>query len=522
MALICSSRTHFKIQPMFCYGKAAHLSHCECRRPCINLHRHHCIPAAMIWLKLLLAQAVRMAGRNRADVTAATLAECFEPHAVRNGMSFCTYSDENEMVKKSRLDISAVQKHRHLIKDIHAACEGNLCLKKSDVKAALTILYKKLGHNWSMNSVQREDWLETLTRRIRNMTQNVQQAVWRRPTWIQNELPFMAPDAKNDDVTAGEASEASAKANFYGYDSEINLAWRATPGAKHKDISQPLKVEDGANDSDPVFATWEDGDSHVVPGLTAGQLKNISASQAPTAKGSGTLWSGEHIPTKHKLTINQKVDRTLLIVLFEQSKCILILRVNLFGALEDASKTLPKNDPVLQKAVNFMVPIAQLYATADIERHMLIKVRNDRLQDISLAPKPKKSNIKKRPAASMDTAETDTGDAPPLLKRPSHAPDTEKPEPVKSILKHPADKTPENKPALDSMDEPVEEEGEEEIGVETKSTSEEEEEEKDKAGPNQQGLRMAEPAHLRTDVEPLIWDDMPNLPMTTLELLFKP
>ena len=104
---------------------------------------------------------------------------------------------------------------------------------------ALTIVYEKIGHTWGMTSAQRDDWLDTLTHRIRNMTQNVQQAVGRRPAWIQNELPFLAPGAAKANATANAAIEASAQAEFYGYDSELNLAWRALPGGKHKDSANP-------------------------------------------------------------------------------------------------------------------------------------------------------------------------------------------------------------------------------------------------------------------------------------------
>ena len=53
--------------------------------------------------------------------------------------------------------------------------------------------------------------------------------------------------------------------------------------------------------------------------------------------------------TNHIITLAQKVDRHLLLVLKEQQKQVLIMRIDHFGFIEDQAKQLNPNDEILEK-----------------------------------------------------------------------------------------------------------------------------------------------------------------------------
>ena len=68
------------------------------------------------------------------------------------------------------------------------------------------------------------------------------------------------------------------------------------------------------------------------------------------ARETGVLFEGEHCKTQHKVTINQKVDRNLLMVVHEQNKMVMSFKMSIFGPIADETQRLPKTDEVLMRA----------------------------------------------------------------------------------------------------------------------------------------------------------------------------
>ena len=197
---------------------------------------------------------------------------------------------------------------------------------------------------------------------------------------------------------------------------------------REKLASLPLIVPPGSADSDIVVATWAGGHSHEVPGLSIGRLKEILG----RGHSTGDLWCETHCESKHKLTVKQRVDRCLLLSLYEQQQQILQLRLNLFGKVEDEAKQLPKEHPTLQKALSLLIPLATKYAKNEIKKQDLKTLRDSEMKNIVPSP------CLKRPAASQakeedevvtsGASDDDTPEPPKSKKRPSAAPKAEQAE----------------------------------------------------------------------------------------------
>ena len=108
----------------------------------------------------------------------------------------------------------------------------------------------------------------------------------------------------------------------------------------------------GADDSEAIVAKWPDGETHIITDLTWGQLRGLQV-RTPGAVAAGPLWAGETHDTHHALQIEQRVDRPLLMSLYEQSRQMLQSRQNIFGEVKDHSKQLRADDPTCKAAWRF-------------------------------------------------------------------------------------------------------------------------------------------------------------------------
>jgi hypothetical protein len=132
----------------------------------------------------------------------------------------------------------------------------------------------------------------------------------------------------------------------------------------------------------------------------------------------------------NKLTLNQRVDRHLLLSLFEQSRQTLQVRVDASGELEDQSAQLPDSHPVLEKAISFMKAIAVQYKDGKVGKSELKDLRDKNLKDLpELSGKTRaKGAARPKPSSSASAADsksleraTTTSASEPLHKRPAAA-----------------------------------------------------------------------------------------------------
>ena len=144
-----------------------------------------------------------------------------------------------------------------------------------------------------------KDWVKTITNRIANLNRKVAQGCLRNPNapWVKK-LPW----------NTGLTAEALA----CGFDEEHLLAWAAPPNKPaDKVLSLPLVVDHQALPHATVLAKFADGTVREVLGLTMGRLKSLM--DRTTSTFYGHLHEFEAIDTKHKITVVQRVDRSLLI-----------------------------------------------------------------------------------------------------------------------------------------------------------------------------------------------------------------
>ena len=180
-----------------------------------------------------------------------------------------------------------------------------------------------------------------------------------------NKTPMKRPSALKD------SSKPNAFNKFIvSFSEELNVAIKSTLPSGKKEPSYPIEVTDDSKNE--VIALWPNGESHVVPGLTA---KNARIQQGKQ-KGEGILWEGTQKGTNHKITLKQRVDTKLLLSLFEQKAQRLSINLEVFGLIQDQHKQLKCDDPIVVKGIELMKPIAEKFANAQLSRDELKTERN--------------------------------------------------------------------------------------------------------------------------------------------------
>jgi hypothetical protein len=131
-----------------------------------------------------------------------------------------------------------------------------------------------------------------------------------------------------------------------------------------------------------MTATWDDGMVWNIAGLTVKRWRaKCEAKRRPKTE---QLWEGTHHSSHNKLLLSQRTDRGLLLSFFEQGRQICSFPVKLFGPLpEPQPGAVPKNNETLQKAVDFLTPLCEGYATGQIVDGVeLKKIRDEKLKEL--------------------------------------------------------------------------------------------------------------------------------------------
>ena len=338
--------------------------------------------------------------------------------AQKKGRLFCKYPCEVEQLAKSTLNIKSVYAHHDLL-EVLKKMQTNLSFPKKVVRKGMEVLVKDLKDEFALKPEQVEDYINTTTKRIRCLGRVVMQGdsknkhvgwvkdlPWNRAGDVEHEAEACEgksstkgkrgntgkkgasgseASSRNASSTSGaEASSLSldvACANdlIYEFNEELVVCVRTPLDGGPQDISLPLSVPSSGSDADIVMATWASGDTHEVPGLTIGRLKEV------LGRGSsvGDLWVATQKETKHKLTIKQRVDRCLLLSLFEQQRQILQLRMNLLGPVDDENRQLPKGHPTLEKALAIMVPLGTKFANSKMSKAELKLARDAEIKKVA-------------------------------------------------------------------------------------------------------------------------------------------
>ena len=266
--------------------------------------------------------------------------------------AFLKYSDCGD---KSKCDSNRdhIKAAEVFLKKIHRLSENFSITDKTWDEAFEFIdkvMHEQWPEKWKWNENQRKDWITTMTRRARNIVWHMKDFAKHKPNWLKDSMPWVfeppeeLPTAKGcggprreDEQADGTTTSAfvrdararvaatAPKIYTYGWKMEANLAFRLEAGLTHKDheISLPLSLEGLADfdEADMVVAAWPDGHKAEIPEMKVRRLRQILS----TSRGreAAVLFEAFIPRNKHKLTIDQRPDRGLLISVYEQQKQIL-------------------------------------------------------------------------------------------------------------------------------------------------------------------------------------------------------
>jgi hypothetical protein len=313
--------------------------------------------------------------------------------------------------------------------------------------------------NFAMNNEQVADWKTCIENRIMNMNfiMNQQTRKPTKPKWFLN-LPFIevvVHDSKHSLPAATEAPVPEAAVTStaltalidvnkqvfkdgyaFGFHWDILLAWRCPENhiiEKNKELSMPLLTEEleAADETNLVKWTWSDGHSIVFDFCTVGALK-LKQRQNIAKLGAPCAWEGEHVVTHNRISVSQRVDRNLLLSIYEQNKQVGMLKMSHFGEIQNEHQQIEPTHPVAIAAYKFFIPIAKAYAENTITREQITIKRDEGLRNLGIlngsrrGPRVKAAPTEQPVTASPAAHEVDSIEAkapaaaqpaPPATKR---------------------------------------------------------------------------------------------------------
>ena len=345
--------------------------------------------------------------RQRIELDAPALAECLMPFARASGPSFLNYKDEakNCMDAKVVHGPEGIEGSKEWMKAIQAINPSMQPPKKTTAVQALFLIREELKETpkWAKLTKKEDlrDWEETLSRRLRNPLRVVAQALSKSkpPAWVLDFVPKAAEAAEaaedrdplgdlpaggspKEELTDAVIEECLASLEpvdedpfEYGLNEELMLPFRKRKGSDICDTGLPIVVDPEAAPEDEVVGKFIDGTEHGI-GITNAEW----ALKWPSQQASKCLYETEHKISKHKITIKQRPDRKhILMSIYEQGKQILQVAMRDFG--EAGSEKLPDDHPTVVASLEFLTPLADLYAQGGHTPASLKVERDQRLKE---------------------------------------------------------------------------------------------------------------------------------------------
>jgi hypothetical protein len=262
-------------------------------------------------------------------------------------VAFCKYSDESKNVKDAKLvhGRRGVEGHTELLQALYNI-QPNLCFSKAVMEQALQLMLKKGAKKWKLSIPEQDDWLTTMTRRVRNLCRVVSQALLKQPQpiWMKHvPLVVTSPSAKR-------AVKPPAKYK-YTFDNELQLPVRTRLSDNFTEPGLPMTADSNLDSDGFLMAEWPDGELAAMPGMTPESLRGMIKAKAGSC---GELFGMDHKESNNRVSLRQKIDRTLLMVAYEQSKILVCVRMNLFAKIEDERCQTDPEHPACKAAVEFL------------------------------------------------------------------------------------------------------------------------------------------------------------------------
>ena len=366
------------------------------------------------------------------------------------GLNWIVYQDENPHPGKSKMIRDDVAPNLEVLKIIHDV-QANLSFAPNKIKEIMEMITSTNKMKFAgPGPAMKQNWIDTMTIRWRNLCRNVQQQAIRKPPphWIKKMLPWMVSgsvgDTQMEDSQATVAIDEDETQKDDGGDDckkpDENLASKYTwkfcdelmrPLKQLIPISRKCKVAwepgnleiDGLEDDDHAIASWPDG-MRMTLKQRVSDIKRLSRPgiSGPSLHEIKDMWQGQMVGSKNQLRLGQRTDRFLLMSLWEQGKQVLQVNIKTFGPIPGPKGPNPpqerqSNDhPSVIAAFEFMKPIALLYKAGEVAREDLRPLRDKRLRDSGMPTsgkgRPSTKIIEKAPSIKIGKNSTENKLAP--------------------------------------------------------------------------------------------------------------
>jgi hypothetical protein len=149
----------------------------------------------------MLAQGFQLVSEMSEDTRAlfsgdaAAFAMLLSSVVENHGKKLCCYPCEVAKVSSAKLDVQSVYEHHMLLTCLHTG-QANLSFSKMVATAGIRIIVEQNMDSFKLKPSEVEDYIETQSRRLRNLCRCVAQGLVRkpRPKWVAD-LPFLKDDA---------------------------------------------------------------------------------------------------------------------------------------------------------------------------------------------------------------------------------------------------------------------------------------------------------------------------------------
>jgi len=188
---------------------------------------HACVASRSAWPELLSSMAAK---RHHFSGDGAALAAALLPFAEQKGVSFVRYDCEARVTSKSKVlhGERGVESHHGVLHALYKL-QPNLSFPRAVVESALQKVLEACGAKWRLSASEGPDWVQTISRRLRNMCRAVAQGQLKRgdSAWVRA-LPWNSTPLPQPMLSEARSSSSLAPpgANEALFDQELLLPFR--------------------------------------------------------------------------------------------------------------------------------------------------------------------------------------------------------------------------------------------------------------------------------------------------------
>ena len=363
------------------------------------------------------------------------------PIVKAKGKTWLKY-EEHGKVKDAPVNVTAILKAADVLQAL-ATVDQKLDFKRSQFVHVVCMILEKNKGAWKFPTDHASAYTTTMVNRLMNITNHVAQNLSRpKPAlWTQKlnmtglNTVAAPPEALAPPQAAAASLQAAGPVDLgadgasppyeCGWKKDLGLGYRIRVGAPWKDaeLAEPcfagalalLKEQGRGNEA--LVVSFLDGSTAVLPDMTNERALELLETTGQAPKKT-KLIAVEHKATHHALTVSQRAGPWLFLSLFEQSRQIGQIRVDLWGVLpEPQPRVIEDSHPCVAQAVEFYKPFIEQYASGELAtKEDLRNAVKDAIQA---------SNLKNHPSP---TAQEKIREANLLKRKEGDEPDREEAE----------------------------------------------------------------------------------------------